>query len=207
MDDEAIVTIGYKEGIALLMLPTLDRGDTVLVLFFQAEDGIRDHCVTGVQTCALPISPKSRKPAPTAAGPGVKVRLQDEQRQSCTISSFFLRVPRRVRLRPPQWGQASGTLEVSGTRAMRGMGSILLIVCAQRTMHLTEIERRVHANWMVRTSRILLVPACAGRQVEPHLHRPLLGSCEGNRRLRRPVRVRRFTALDRPGAPVVGRIQ
>src|SRR5947207_9087981 len=25
--------------------------------FFQAEDGIRDHCVTGVHTCALPISP------------------------------------------------------------------------------------------------------------------------------------------------------
>src|SRR5437588_10404634 len=24
--------------------------------FFQAEDGIRCHCVTGVQTCALPIS-------------------------------------------------------------------------------------------------------------------------------------------------------
>src|SRR5260221_10986151 len=23
--------------------------------FFQAKDGIRDHCVTGVQTCALPI--------------------------------------------------------------------------------------------------------------------------------------------------------
>src|ERR1039457_4014854 len=27
----------------------------VLVLFFQAEDGIRDYTVTGVQTCALPI--------------------------------------------------------------------------------------------------------------------------------------------------------
>ena len=25
--------------------------------FFQAEDGIRDYKVTGVQTCALPISP------------------------------------------------------------------------------------------------------------------------------------------------------
>src|SRR5438132_8958343 len=25
--------------------------------FFQAEDGIRAHCVTGVQTCALPIFP------------------------------------------------------------------------------------------------------------------------------------------------------
>src|SRR5260221_10637416 len=23
--------------------------------FFKAEEGIRDHCVTGVQTCALPI--------------------------------------------------------------------------------------------------------------------------------------------------------
>src|SRR5438034_781114 len=26
-----------------------------VIFFFQAEDGIRDHCVTGVQTCALPI--------------------------------------------------------------------------------------------------------------------------------------------------------
>src|SRR5262249_59285502 len=28
------------------------------VFFFKAEDGIRDWSVTGVQTCALPISPK-----------------------------------------------------------------------------------------------------------------------------------------------------
>src|SRR5438270_10110590 len=27
------------------------------IFFFQAEDGIRDLTVTGVQTCALPISP------------------------------------------------------------------------------------------------------------------------------------------------------
>ena len=27
----------------------------VLFFFFQAEDGIRDYDVTGVQTCALPI--------------------------------------------------------------------------------------------------------------------------------------------------------
>src|SRR5256885_9535102 len=27
-----------------------------MVFFFQAEDGIRDYKVTGVQTCALPIS-------------------------------------------------------------------------------------------------------------------------------------------------------
>src|SRR5436190_12218819 len=36
----------------------------LLFFFFQAEDGIRDHCVTGVQTCALPISssPPARQP-------------------------------------------------------------------------------------------------------------------------------------------------
>ena len=28
----------------------------IFVFFFQAEDGIRDDLVTGVQTCALPIS-------------------------------------------------------------------------------------------------------------------------------------------------------
>src|SRR5438034_2151710 len=28
--------------------------------FFQAEDGIRAHCVTGVQTCALPILSPAR---------------------------------------------------------------------------------------------------------------------------------------------------
>src|SRR5260221_3514007 len=31
-------------------------GNGYFGFFFQAEDGIRDHCVTGVQTCALPIS-------------------------------------------------------------------------------------------------------------------------------------------------------
>src|SRR5258706_8721311 len=30
-------------------------GMRILVFFFQAEDGIRDWSVTGVQTCALPI--------------------------------------------------------------------------------------------------------------------------------------------------------
>src|SRR5215211_6817612 len=34
----------------------IDRSASRVLFFFQAEDGIRDHCVTGVQTCALPIS-------------------------------------------------------------------------------------------------------------------------------------------------------
>src|SRR6266498_4471809 len=34
----------------------------VVVFFFQAEDGIRDADVTGVQTCALPISASGGAP-------------------------------------------------------------------------------------------------------------------------------------------------
>src|SRR2546430_4238541 len=37
--------------------------------FFQAEDGIRDLTVTGVQTCALPISAQPSPPAPTGCTP------------------------------------------------------------------------------------------------------------------------------------------
>src|SRR5207249_9614174 len=41
--------------------------------FFQAEDGIRDRNVTGVQTCALPIFPSPpwrSPPCPRACRPG-----------------------------------------------------------------------------------------------------------------------------------------
>src|SRR5207302_5501331 len=36
------------------------HGSTSLCFFFQAEDGIRDFHVTGVQTCALPISASAK---------------------------------------------------------------------------------------------------------------------------------------------------
>src|SRR3989449_1572384 len=39
----------------LVLMGTPTRGVRVLFFFFQAEDGIRDVAVTGVQTCALPI--------------------------------------------------------------------------------------------------------------------------------------------------------
>ena len=41
----------------------------LLFFFFQAEDGIRDVAVTGVQTCALPIWWSSR-PVPPPSGSG-----------------------------------------------------------------------------------------------------------------------------------------
>src|SRR5438552_12777252 len=46
--------------------------------FFQAEDGIRDDLVTGVQTCALPIMALERVPADIRAHGGV-ARMSDPE--------------------------------------------------------------------------------------------------------------------------------
>src|SRR6266481_6655386 len=51
--------------------------------FFQAEDGIRDGTVTGVQTCALPISPttpSARSPR-GGAPPGHGSTRRDRERR------------------------------------------------------------------------------------------------------------------------------
>src|SRR5688500_7820033 len=47
-----------------------------LLFFFQAEDGIRDYKVTGVQTCALPIFAGIAKVVPLEV-PGLTVRHLD----------------------------------------------------------------------------------------------------------------------------------
>src|SRR5215204_3087872 len=49
---------------ALIEVSEMDRQRSH-IFFFQAEDGIRVHCVTGVQTCALPIS-KDEKGEPAS---------------------------------------------------------------------------------------------------------------------------------------------
>src|SRR5476649_1359311 len=47
---------GYAIGVLAVGVPQLVMLRVVEdFFFFQAEDGIRDHWVTGVQTCALPI--------------------------------------------------------------------------------------------------------------------------------------------------------
>src|SRR5690606_39945915 len=50
-----------------------------IIFFFQAEDGIRDFHVTGVQTCALPIS-TSCGILPVAASQVVNVRAAAAER-------------------------------------------------------------------------------------------------------------------------------
>src|SRR5690606_39327972 len=66
----------------------------VVFFFFQAEDGIRDFHVTGVQTCALPIC---------------RVSLSGH----CTMIS----VPCRVTVPPPSSDRSSNSSSGSGSRS------------------------------------------------------------------------------------------
>src|SRR6266511_4432513 len=53
-----------------------------LFFFFQAEDGIRDFHVTGVQTCALPISSTAPRSWPRcSSGAGSRRTSRSEERR------------------------------------------------------------------------------------------------------------------------------
>src|SRR5438034_7856151 len=94
--------------------------------FFQAEDGIRDHCVTGVQTCALPIchavpagaSPdgtprgprrgRARDGAPSASGPAPGTGSPAGGGRSCAgRAPGRRRVPRPAQQRAASWAQTA----------------------------------------------------------------------------------------------------
>src|SRR5215211_8931064 len=82
----------------------------VFFFFFQAEDGIRDHCVTGVQTCALPISRRARpKRAPRASGHG-RAERADRYRAAAPLA---------LRAASPGGGAPLRTCSIPGGRAAR----------------------------------------------------------------------------------------
>src|SRR5256885_6765677 len=51
-----ILLLWHRFSMLLTMVKSLLKCTDRIFFFFQAEDGIRDYKVTGVQTCALPIS-------------------------------------------------------------------------------------------------------------------------------------------------------
>src|SRR2546425_3357907 len=61
----------------------------VVFFFFQAEDGIRDKLVTGVQTCALPIFLKALSLAPMH-GWGITGRIKQLSRESFRVGQGSL---------------------------------------------------------------------------------------------------------------------
>src|SRR5207244_10043382 len=88
----------------------------VICFFFQAEDGIRDDLVTGVQTCALPIYGCPAGPAASRSGPGTagvsptgprRPRGSSRRGRSGTSARRWCRRRRRGRPSRAQIGRAS----------------------------------------------------------------------------------------------------
>src|SRR6266545_6775628 len=95
----------------------------IFIFFFQAEDGIRDKLVTGVQTCALPISDEEAT-APAATTPLMKLRREADCRTSSDIIlSSIAGSPRRAGGPTGRRGILSRTrypLLLSGSNDFRG---------------------------------------------------------------------------------------
>src|SRR3712207_6897311 len=90
-------------------------------VFFQEKDGIRDICVTGVQTCALPICSWAEALSPPlqvlrirlaidaqAAHAAVRVYVETKMRGRARVGDLVLEVVARVRFElGAQIGRAS----------------------------------------------------------------------------------------------------
>src|SRR2546428_3418347 len=87
---------------------------TLFFFFFQAEDGIRDLIVTGVQTCALPISADARWHAR-----GVPRDGAGGSQRRCRAGAHPPRVGRLLAPPPPQARGAALKLEACDDRLRR----------------------------------------------------------------------------------------
>src|SRR5438034_5800264 len=81
--------------------------------FFQAEDGIRDHCVTGVQTCALPISARHSAAEEADAG-----RRRLSWRRARPEFHLYPRHPAEARLRSEE-RRVGKSVDLGGRRIIK----------------------------------------------------------------------------------------
>src|SRR2546425_6504860 len=88
-----------------------------MFFFFQAEDGIRDKLVTGVQTCALPISSRTERCAQRTA-PSAPSRDESGPRNNLSLNEAH---SRRRTLSPS--GESRNTATVCGRSAASATAS------------------------------------------------------------------------------------
>src|SRR5207245_8491901 len=89
--------------------PSTHHEPCLWLFFLQAEDGIRDATVTGVQTCALPISSRRLRATPCESSTELPVRNETfrcERFARCRAEPSGRSRGRRDR-NPPQIGRAS----------------------------------------------------------------------------------------------------
>src|SRR2546427_12602233 len=110
----------------------------VFFFFFQAEDGIRDLTVTGVQTCALPISGSGRgsslyparertSPSPSRRWSGTACRRMHPSRGGIWTPRTPAVGSRRGAARQPAQGALRGPFPSAGPPARnRGKDALLL---------------------------------------------------------------------------------
>src|SRR2546430_5458810 len=91
------------------------------VFFFQAEDGIRDLTVTGVQTCALPIY---RRPAPV---PQRRRGRHAQAHEGAAADGQRIRSVPAVRGRPRRGKDLGRALLGDPRQRGRGRGGLLLL--------------------------------------------------------------------------------
>src|SRR5256885_10217001 len=99
------------------------------MFFFQAEDGIRDYKVTGVQTCALPISVDAALNAIDAVT-GMKGRLQDYSLRAATSGKDAI-------------GEVSMKVDFDGTLVW-GKGASTDVIEASARAYLSALNRVTH---------------------------------------------------------------
>src|SRR5260364_336941 len=107
--------------------------NAAVYVFFQAEDGIRADLVTGVQTCALPISHGGRRP---------------EARQQCDTCSLVGRPSHRVGMVNQQAGLVTRHSFVRRIYVVRecAAAEARVVICART---------RVIANYYLRGHSLL----------------------------------------------------
>src|SRR5690606_40880669 len=91
--------------------------------FFQAEDGIRDFHVTGVQTCALPISQVSVRVLEVTCVPAPEGLFRGFDDLSASFSRLqHYRVDLLLRLHVVSQGKVRGARRSSGRSEERRIG-------------------------------------------------------------------------------------
>src|SRR6202012_5222285 len=185
---------------------TNQKNNKFIFFFFQAEGGIRDHCVTGVQTCALPIfekvAPKllrtsersvrsmvgwpSKLPDVQAEVVAPKLLRTVERSERSTVPSAFVspRSSGAMRMEPAStvWPPKLDLLRRALSRTARAWFG------ARVELKMPAVLARPKATWSCRVARVVLWVA-----VSSTMSLLLVRSREPDQLLEAPARVRALT--------------